>query len=243
VSRETQNVLLILVGGALLTIALNGTFLRYVKPSQQPWLIASGALMVLLALVAIGRDIRGAGTAEAEPHDHSHGRARSSWLLLLPVLTIFLIAPPALGSDVVSRSSASPVVAGSPRHDQIVKTVFPPLPAGTPLEMRMADVATRAAWDATNSLDGRLISVTGFAAHDRGTVYLARLVISCCAADAVPVKVRLADPNSADLPDDQWFTMTGQIEPGSATPSNGYVPTFAVSSRHPVQAPADPYEY
>ncbi|PWW56068.1 uncharacterized protein DUF1980, partial [Actinokineospora spheciospongiae] len=55
--RETQNVLLVLVGGALLKIALTGTYLLYVKPSHQYWLIAGGIVMLLLAAVSITRDL------------------------------------------------------------------------------------------------------------------------------------------------------------------------------------------
>ena len=36
--RETANVLLVLLGGALLKIAWNDTYLRYVKPSLLPFL-------------------------------------------------------------------------------------------------------------------------------------------------------------------------------------------------------------
>ena len=63
--REAQNILLILFGGALLEIALNGTYLRYVKPTQQPWLIVAGATMVVLAVVAIAEDIRAGRTTGA----------------------------------------------------------------------------------------------------------------------------------------------------------------------------------
>ncbi len=55
--RETQNILLILLGGALVKIAVNGDYLRYVKPAQQPWIITGGAVMVLLGVVAIVRDL------------------------------------------------------------------------------------------------------------------------------------------------------------------------------------------
>src|SRR5207248_3391786 len=76
VKRETQNILLILLGGALVKIAVNGDYLRYVKPSQQPWIIAGGAVMVLLGGVAIARDflsVRAKVAAGAEPDEHSHG--------------------------------------------------------------------------------------------------------------------------------------------------------------------------
>ena len=48
--RETQNLLLLLLGGALLKIALGGTYVRYVKPGLYGWLVATGAVMVALGL-------------------------------------------------------------------------------------------------------------------------------------------------------------------------------------------------
>ena len=40
-----------MLGGALLKIAINGDYLRYVKPSQQPWVIAGGAVMLSAAVL------------------------------------------------------------------------------------------------------------------------------------------------------------------------------------------------
>ena len=331
--RETQNILLVLLGGALLKIALNGTFLNYVKPSLQPWLVLSGAIMVLLAGVAIVTDVvqarrahaadtvpdhavadhadsaaglapdHAAGSAldhpagpitglvpdhtaalaldhaagasasstdststtsssvtladhdhphddltlagvSSHPHDdghgHSHGAARSAWMLLMPVLAIFLIAPPALGADSVNRAGGR-TVASEQRQDQVIKTKFPALPAGSVVPMRMADVATRAAWDSTNSLDGRTLELTGFVVHDAAGVYVARLVITCCAADAMPVKARLV--GTEGLTDDQWITVTGKVRPNSAVQADNYVPEFDVESVKKVAVPGDPYEY
>ncbi len=56
--RETANVLLVLLGGALLKIAWNDTYLRYVKPSLLPFLVATGVVIVALGVLAITRDIR-----------------------------------------------------------------------------------------------------------------------------------------------------------------------------------------
>jgi uncharacterized repeat protein (TIGR03943 family) len=292
--RETQNILLVLLGGALLKIALNGTFLNYVKPALRPWLIIAGAVMVVLAGVAIVTDIRqarrqapdsdaptlaststsptiaapgisaaapsdaatSAGTAavadclpdvehapaHSHDHGHSHGAARSAWMLLMPVLAIFLIAPPALGADSVNRAGGR-TVASEQRQDQVIKTKFPPLPAGAVVPMRMADVATRAAWDSTNSLDGRTLELTGFVVHDAAGVYVARLVITCCAADAMPVKARLNGSDTQGLVDDQWVTVTGQVRPNSAVPADNYVPVFDVATVKKIGTPSDPYEY
>jgi len=246
VRRETQNVLLVLVGGALLKITFNGTYLRYVKPSTRPWVTAAGVIMVALAVVAIVTDIRESKPsrkvrtpAETGADSHHHG-SWSSALLILPVLAIFLVAPPALGADSVIRSdsqvSAPPIV-------QQGAAAFPPLPSGSVVPLSISEFITRSVWDSTQSLDHRLIQLDGFVVHQHGSTYVARLVITCCAADAVPMRVDLRGGTADTLPDDQWIEVTGTVRPGSATQANGYTPTLDVNMLRPTAAPADPYEY
>jgi len=239
VRRETQNVLLVLLGGAVLKIAINGQYLRYVKPSLQPWLIAAGVVTVALAAIGILRDISNAGNAEApDEHDHDHG-SRSPWLLLLPALAIFLIAPPALGADKVARSGDRSVVGEAAPSD----AEFEALPADEAPLLKMADAVTRAVWDDNGTLDRRQIRLVGFVVRmPDGSVDLARLVIGCCAADALPVKVRLQGGDLERYSDDTWLEARGELLSGTATQANGYVPTFRVTSLTEVPAPDDPYE-
>jgi uncharacterized repeat protein (TIGR03943 family) len=231
VRRETQNVLLVLLGGALLKIAWNGSYLRYVKPSLLPFLVSAGVVVLALGLIAIGRDVRTA-------RGHADHAEHSSWLLLLPVLAIFLVAPPALGADTVSRSTR--VIA--PQRSTID---FPPLPAGPAPALGMSDFVTRAVWDDAGSLNGRQVRLLGFVVHgDHDATYLGRLVIACCAADATPLKIRLEGRNGlASLPQDGWFEVRGQLVPGSARSNSRYTPTLTVSDLHPVPAPTEPYEF
>ncbi|HEX4703829.1 MAG TPA: TIGR03943 family protein [Pseudonocardiaceae bacterium] len=229
--RETANVLLLLVGGALLKITLNGTYLRYVKPTAKPWVLAAGVVMVGLAVVAIVLDVVGRHR-HVDGHQHS---GRWVWLLMLPVLAIFLVVPPALGADSVLR-------AGN-RAAPAVSRTFPPLPRGTVVPIGMSDFITRGVWDSSGSLSGRTVALTGFVVHGNGIVYVARLVITCCAADATPMKVALTGGQADRLPDDQWIQVDGMLRPGSATEANGYTPTVVVSALAIADAPADPYEY
>lgn len=248
--RETQNVLLVLLGGAVLKIALNGQYLRYVKPSLQPWLIAAGVMTIALAVVGILNDLRGGPRAaaghehgaghghEADDHGHVHV-SRSPWLLLLPVLAIFMVAPPALGADKVARSGDRSVVA-QPGNSGLE---FEQLPAGDAPLLGLGDTVTRAVWDESGTLDGRQIRLIGFVVHGRdGTVDLARLAIGCCAADASPVKVHLKGSGLGGFQPDTWLEVRGQIVPGTAIEANGYVPTFEVSGLREVPAPDNPYE-
>ncbi|WHT20920.1 TIGR03943 family protein [Crossiella sp. CA-258035] len=256
--RETQNVLLVLLGGALLKIALNGQYLRYVKPSFLPFLIAAAVVMLGLAFTAIAQDIVRmrnkskplpapvcAEAAAAEPghdHDHEHGKSRSPWFLLLPVLTIFLIAPPALGAASVNPNDSRTVTEPSKRNGS---ANFEALPGGQVIPMKMTDFLTRVVWDDSGTLNGRDVRLTGFMYRDKGVNYLVRMVIGCCAADAQPMKVRLDGPRVPELkeiPADSWLELTGRVQPGTATEANAYTPAFDVSEIKPISAPAEQYE-
>lgn len=241
--RETQNILLVLLGGALLKLALTGTYLRYVKESLQPWLVVTGGVMVVLALVSIARDIRAgqsrAGQAEpsgVEHAGHEHGSSRSPWMLLLPVLAVFLISPPALGADTVNRSDRNAA------QEAKASSGFAPLPSDEVVPLTIGEFVTRTAWDDSGSLDDRTVKLTGFVVRKDADVFIARLTISCCAADASPVKAKMVGQDFAALPTDQWVEATGRVVPGSATKESAFVPTFTVSQVVPITAPEDTYE-
>ena len=237
--RETQNILLVLLGGALLKISFTGTFLRYVKPSHKWLLVAAGAIMVGLAAVSIARDLINARQAEAAGHEGHRHSSISAWLLLLPVLAVFLVAPPALGADSVQR-------AGNTNRSSVPEdgtALFPALQAGDVLALPLSDFASRAAWDRGNSLNDRAIKLTGFVVHDGGATYVARLAIACCAADAFPVKVKLDSPQVVALPDDSWVEVVVTVQPGTATRANEFVPSATVADVRQISQPEDPYEH
>jgi uncharacterized repeat protein (TIGR03943 family) len=222
VRRDTQHALLVLLGGALLRIAADDTYLRYVRPSHRWLLLAAGTVIVALAIVGLLRD-------RAGPPAHEHGH--TSWLLLAPVLVIALVAPPALGADAVTRTGAGNAVVRE-------SDVFGPLPS----ELSVAEFVQRAIWDTGGSLDGREVALTGFVVRRTSGVELARLTIACCAADARPNRVRLVG-DVGDHAADTWLQVRGILQAGSATAANGHVPALTVTSVRTVPPPPDPYEY
>ena len=154
-SRETQNALLLLVGVSTLIISVTGTFTRYVKPSLLPWLMASAVLLIVLALVSIARDIRsGPGEDGHAAHDHSH-RSGVLWLLILPVALLGFVVPPPIGPQ-----TARPAVREV--SSEVLKRPYPALPAERAPELALPEVLIRVAQDSANTLDGRLITVSGF---------------------------------------------------------------------------------
>ncbi len=239
-SRDAENALLLLLGLATAVITVTGTYTRYVKPSLLPWLTAVAVLLIVLALNAIISDLRHdhGDTGHDELTGHTHRRG-IGWTIALPVLLLAFVVPPPLGAE-----SAAPVaVTLSPNE---LRTPFPPLPAGDAPEVSLADVMNRVMFDSTGALNGRRITVVGFTLKDRGATDLARVMISCCAADARLGRLHLDGPAagaSEDLPTDTWIRVEGTIAaPIDEAPSLA-IPTMTVSALTPVDAPANTYAY
>lgn len=232
-NRETQNLLLLLIGGAVLWTALDGSYLRYVKPGLFPFLLISGAGFLLLGIIAIVRDIRRA----RPPHNHEHGTGRTQWLLLAPVAALLLIGPPALGAAAVTTSAPMPVAANQPQQHP-----FPPLPEDPAPTLTMYELVERAVLDSTHSLDGREVRISGFViAPGDSTIELARVLITCCVADARYLYVHL-DGIHDPIADNTWLEVRGTVEPGSAAHDPSRIPAFKVTEYHRIPAPAGTYE-
>lgn len=169
-------------------------------------------------------------------HDHSKG-PHVAWLLCLPVLALFLIAPPALGSYTAERSDTTIAKPAA----KTVDAGFPALPPGDPYDMTLGDFGVRAVWDPAETLTGRNIRLTGFATPGKdGTWYVNRLVISCCAADAVARKVQIHGVPAP--PTDTWVTVVGTwLKTGEAA-SESATPALTAATVETVPAPKEPYE-
>ncbi|KPI04830.1 protein of unknown function DUF1980 [Actinobacteria bacterium OK074] len=216
--RRPPHVILLVLGGlGLLHAALfTDLYLRYVREGMRPLLIASGALLLLLGIAEAwsgpqphnhddhGHDDHGHDRHDDHGHDHS-SIPRVAWLLLLPALSLLFYAPPALGAYTASR--AAPKAVSRQEH-------FDPLPATSPLPITLTDFTRRVQQDPGRAIKGRTVLMTGLVTPTgrAGGWYLTRIMISCCAADAQTVRVRI-DGTPAP-PADTWVTVTGTWHPG-----------------------------
>ncbi|MFD0316403.1 TIGR03943 family putative permease subunit [Streptomyces flavalbus] len=227
-NRHAQAAVLFLLGAAVAHAAVTDLALRYVREGLRPLLLACGAVLVAAAVATVWY-----GRREAAPDGHA---PRVAWLLLLPLLTLILIAPPALGSYSATHSGT----ALQEPHG------YAALPEGAdPLRLGLTDYAGRAAYDRGRTLRGRTVEVTGFVALDgAGTPYLVRMTLNCCAADARPVKVGLTGGVPPVLQPDTWLTVTGTYTPERAEdPVNGGpIPFLRVIRAEPTPEPDQPYD-
>ncbi|WP_200305734.1 TIGR03943 family putative permease subunit [Streptomyces adelaidensis] len=243
-NRQAQTVVLLLTGGALLHAGFTDLYLRYVKAGLQPLLISAGVVLIAVAIATLWYDRRTTRHSQAQTqtqgHEHeqahAHHEPRVSWLLVLPLLALVLVAPPAVGSYTAMRTGAAL---------QQQPWGYPTLPADGTLRLSVADYAGRAVYDKGRALAGRPLKVTGFLALDgAGTPYLVRMALNCCAADAQPVKIALSGELPAVLRPDTWIEVTGTYTPKQTKdPVNGTaVPFLDVTTTKPVKAPQDPYD-
>jgi uncharacterized repeat protein (TIGR03943 family) len=209
--------------------------------SKAPWLILAPVLVLLLvAPPALGADAvaRNAGSQGLAGFD-----------------TAAAGAPAASGpTDVGGKDGTSGVSGGYAFNDGSGSVYdssggrrtmhFDPLPADPQLTMK--EFVLRSLYDADRSLDnGTPVTVTGFIApagdgFDSGYT-IARMSISCCAADANPLQLHV--DGDAPMPSDTWVQAVVVNVPNTGTLDNGYVPTVTVNSIQPIDQPDDPYEH
>jgi len=273
-SRLTQAVVMLLLGGAVLRASVTDLYLRYVKAGLRPFLIAAGLLLVVAAVMTLWQALRarhphehsvparpgddslpaqpGHDSLPAQPghdyqdhhaaadddgHGHGHHEPRVGWLLILPALGLLLVSPPALGSFAAGKAgsvSAAPASASD----------YPPLAAGDPTKVGLLDYASRALFDDGKSLTGRNLQMSGFVTPGPdGQPMLARIVLTCCAADGRPIKVGMSGKVPLDVPADTWIQVTGVYTAKRAKdPVNNVDMAYVeVASWEAIPEPKQPY--
>ena len=252
-NRRTQGVLLLVAGLVALRLVVNGSFESYVKPGMFWPLLLSGGILVVLgfatsfrgaaeddrALAGEGEETADSAGADDDGHHHHRGPT-VAWLLVVPLVVLLLVAPAPLGADAARRQEArAPVYLG---------TEFPPLAPGAHgvAELPVTEVIDRALWDSAGSLDSAPVRVEGLVVHDDALpdgFLLTRFVLSCCAADAIPVQVGVV--GGGRPAEDEWVVVEGTVvPPPDVGPDEVQLPRIDIeaSSVQPAPRPGDPYE-
>lgn len=191
------------MGTLALRLVVNGEFGFFVQQHMKLPLLAAACALLALTVVECFRGVRESVNDE---HDRSSRRVspRVGALFVLPGVVLMLVAPTGLGSAALDRLDTTlPAADGSE---------FAPLDPGTgPVEMKMADFIERAVFDEGASLDDVPVVLEGFITHDDALTdgfRLTRFLISCCAADAMPLQVAIHTRGAVPA-EDLWVRVTG----------------------------------
>ena len=177
--RRSQAAVLLLVGAMALYLGGSDAALAYVKAGLQPLLLATGAILVGLAVAAVlwyRRDHKDAERSGDEDGHQPHG-PRVAWLLALPPLALVLIAPPALGAFAASRQTVRPPPTNqtSPTDQAAAgadQALFPPLIPqgdGAAVPLTLGEYMVRD-YEAPHTLAGVRIRLVGFVTPQQGRV-------------------------------------------------------------------------
>ena len=246
--RRSQVAVLYLVGAMALYLGGSDAALAYVKAGLQPLLLASGAVLVGLGVVAAVRQSR-----DQDRHQ-PHG-PQVAWLLALPALALVLIAPPALGAFAASRQPvlAPPTIQAGPTAqaaggDQDWIPPLVPNGDGAAVPLTLAEYVVRD-YDAPRTLAGIRVRLVGFVTPQqpgRDGYLLTRFAINCCAADATAYKVAVHGDPVPRAPD-TWLEVEGrwqqrQHTDGDADQPSEEPPLLLAESIRVIEQPTLPYE-
>lgn len=230
VRAATQGLVTAVLGILLLRIVATEDYLRYVQPWMRWPLIVTGIVLLVMSIRPALGIIR-----------HEHRVPMSSWLLTLPAVVVFAVAPPALGAYIAERRPVQSQPP-TPKLDEISE----PTTSG-PRSLSVEEFTWGAGQaDDPMSLTGSEVELEGFVSSDkRGGWYVTNLVIFCCAADVAVERIRIVGQLSP--PRDQWVRVTGiwvdgtgrWVKESGPDPSNPA--TITASNVVRIPTPKDPY--
>lgn len=212
-----------------------------------PVLIGGVALLALVVVrgVSVWREA-GAGEKACCNHDHDHDDGHEhGWtpakyaVLLLPVVLYFLNLP---------NSSFNPQMFNFGGVELAGEVTAVADKGAVALGFKEL---TNAALDARtrDELEGKTGSLRGmFSRLGSDKVFtLYRVKMTCCAADAIPLGVRIFSPNEniTGIPEKQWVEVSGQVQFQKLKDRDKYMPVMLVKSADDVKKiPPEPeYDY
>ena len=205
-TRLGRAALMFFLGITMARLLWSGSFGFFIQQRMALPLLCAAVALVIMGIYEGRQALR----QEAEDPDAVRRSVAPGvgWLMVLPLVVLVSVAPAGLGAAAASRVDAFTPVE--------VQSNFPPLDTSTqPVEMRVIDFVDRAIWDTEGSIDDITVRLEGLVVNspevDDGFL-LTRFLVSCCAADGLPLKVALREsPQQFD--DDQWVRATVQLLP------------------------------
>lgn len=223
----TEALILGFTASLLLVKWVRGQIPFYIHPRYTTLVVVAAAILLLMALV------------RARAVFEEGGGARPSWgtmLLAVPLLFGTLVPARPLGADTLAgRGSELNSVASSGRAAQLARdtSTWNLLDWGTALSVQ------------GEGLTGKPADVVGFV-YQGGSAgpdafYIARFVVTCCAADGAGVGLPVVWADGDALAENTWVRVTGTID--RATIDGIDQPVLRAAAVEPVPQPENPYLY
>ncbi len=185
------------LGFTMARLLWTGAFGWFIQQRMQiPLLIAT----VVLLIMGVYEAVQATEEETKDPESRTRSTApKVGWLMILPLLVIVSVQPVGLGAAAADRVENFTPVETESRFDDL------DFSQGVP-ELRVLDFVDRAIWDDDGSLNGQTVRLEGLVVNDPDVpdgFLLTRFLVSCCAADGVPIQVAIQGV-SENLVNDTW---------------------------------------
>jgi uncharacterized repeat protein (TIGR03943 family) len=238
-SRPLRALVLVAWAGFFVSLWIAGDADRYLGP-RTTWVVPFGAITLSLAAVAYGV----LALREGSSRPVTRIEALGHFALLVPIMAVLVVPRAELGAQAARKKDTNRSIAAA-QLSEAKKSAAKAAIAATKKEeisdidfLSIASITTDPRYaNYIGVKAGVLVRFVGFVVQtDQPDRFrLARFLISCCAADAVPVFVEV-DAGGQTIPgDNSWLDITGRL-----TKENG---KFIVAAKSMVQTqqPSDPY--
>ncbi len=209
--------------------------------------------MVVLGVTYLGRRWLASrsdpGVADAE--EAPHRLSRVGWLLILPALVAIVVDPGALGSYAVSQQATlqEPAAGDFDLAAHLRSGSF----AGQAVDISVLQLWRAVDDDEDTALLAKTpLSLVGFVVHDddvKDGFLLARMVMACCAGDALAVTVEVRGESIPDLADDTWVRAEVTLDTAATDAITETSDTTSLAAvvdlvgLEEIDFPAEPYLY
>lgn len=199
-NRSGRAAIVLALGSILGRLLWSGGFGFFVQQRMRLPLLGAAAVLLVFGVYEL---ISGARQEDRDPEAiHRSAGPTVGWLLMLPVFVLISVAPAGLGAAAASRVDAYTPTESEDVFEELDTSAGPP-------EMRVFDFLDRAAWDEDRSLEGVPVRLEGLVVNDPAIpdgFKLTRFMVSCCAADGIPLQVDLHGVE-APLDNETWVSV------------------------------------
>ncbi|HOJ40512.1 MAG TPA: TIGR03943 family protein [bacterium] len=215
----------------ILVLLASGKLSVFIRKSYAPVALMSLVLLAVMALRCGGSDSQESGPVAIS--------LRSFFLFLFPVVLAIVVRPGTLPIMAVASRGISTSLAAAD-NSLLEALIARAETEGRYKKMNLKQLVSLAS-ASPEKAGGLLVATEGLVyrkpGDPPGAFMLVRFLITCCAADATPLGIRVESENASQLKDNTWVLVRGTV---SCTGGNSCIVADEVQV---VPRPADPYLY
>ncbi|MGF1677125.1 MAG: TIGR03943 family protein [Rivularia sp. (in: cyanobacteria)] len=215
-----------------------------IHPNYFPLVVVAGIVLVIIGIAKGVELLRQRGATPNVQHMNLIPPRLGSVLLIAVAILGFVVAPPVFASDKALQKGVTDLSTGNSRlQPQSFRASI------RPEERSLVDWSrTLSVYPEPDAYTGQRAKVTGFVIYppDLGNEYLflARFVLTCCAADAYPVGLPIKLPQGQtreQFKKDSWLEIEGKMATENLAGKRQL--TVISNTVKPISRPKNPYSY